>query len=80
MTFLQERNFSIYLLNLTNWPYFLLLLTLTQRNCVCRNGHAKAASKGLNAPEGQGCPRCQCFVYHADQVYHRPNIYKGTHP
>ena len=23
----------------------------------------------IQAPEGQGCPRCGGYVYHADQVY-----------
>ena len=26
--------------------------------------------KGLEAPKGQGCPACNCYVYHADQVGH----------
>ena len=27
-----------------------------------------ADSKHIQAPEGQGCPKCGGFVYHADQV------------
>ena len=35
----------------------------------------KKQSKGLEAPFGQGCPACNCFVYHADQV--KQNHYKN---
>jgi len=39
------------------------------------NGHAKSGNKGLEAPEGQGCPRCQCFVYHADQIFSKDQVW-----
>lgn len=33
------------------------------------NGTHKNNKSGLEAPSGQGCPRCGCYVYHADQVF-----------
>ena len=35
---------------------------------IVRNGHSKPSAKGAASPQGQGCPRCSCYVYHADQV------------
>ena len=35
---------------------------------IFRNGHPRSTKNGQDAPEGHGCPRCQCLVYHADQV------------
>ncbi len=38
--------------------------------CPFRNGHSKHnADNIIRAPDGQGCPRCSGFVYHADQVF-----------
>lgn len=33
------------------------------------NGLQQSKSSTIQAPEGQGCPRCGGFVYHADQVF-----------
>ena len=38
---------------------------------LLRNGHSKPSSKGAACPQGKGCPRCSCYVYHADQVQNR---------
>ena len=44
-------------------------------NCLTlfhfRNGHniPSISENIIKAPEGQGCPRCGGFVYHADQVF-----------
>ena len=40
----------------------------------CSNGaHSKEGrGRGLEAPDGQGCPACNCYVYHADQVRDEP--------
>ena len=36
---------------------------------IFRNGgQSKPSAKGAASPQGQGCPRCSCYVYHADQV------------
>ena len=35
---------------------------------IVRNGQSKPSAKGAASPQGQGCPRCSCYVYHADQV------------
>ena len=62
-------------------PEFLLILILTifMQHYVFefltlfyfRNGHniPTISEKIIKAPEGQGCPRCGGFVYHADQVF-----------
>ena len=36
-----------------------------------RNGHTtpSKADHIIAAPDGEGCPRCGGFVYHADQVF-----------
>jgi len=39
------------------------------------NGSAKGSANGLQAPKGQGCPRCGCFVYHADQILSKGRIW-----
>ena len=37
--------------------------------CLSNGAHSKEGrGRGLEAPEGQGCPACNCYVYHADQV------------
>ena len=38
---------------------------------LLRNGHSKPSAKGAACPQGKGCPRCSCYVYHADQVKNR---------
>lgn len=38
------------------------------------NGH-NSPSSGIAAPEGQGCPRCSCFVYHADQIFSKNQVW-----
>jgi len=40
-----------------------------------QNGQHKHDSKGLEAPQGQGCPACSCFVYHADQVFSKGQVW-----
>ena len=43
------------------------------------NGHAinTPVSEGniIQAPEGEGCPRCGGFVYHADQIFSKDKAY-----
>merc|ERR1712223_524535 len=39
-----------------------------------QNGHSKPSSKGAACPQGKGCPRCSCYVYHADQVKNRNDL------
>jgi len=34
-----------------------------------QNGSKPAPIMGLEAPKGQGCPKCDCYVYHADQIF-----------
>ena len=29
----------------------------------------------MKAPEGKGCPRCGGFVYHADQIFSKGNVW-----
>ena len=45
----------------------------------CRNGEATSVregrGRGLEAPQGQGCPACNCYVYHADQVRGETNLH-----
>ena len=40
-----------------------------------RNGHTKTTGDNIiQAPDGQGCPRCGGFVYHADQVFSKGEL------
>ena len=41
---------------------------------LLRNGHSKPPAKGAACPQGKGCPRCSCYVYHADQVKNRNDL------
>ena len=36
----------------------------------------KELKAGQAAPSGKGCPACNCFVYHADQVFTRISSYQ----
>jgi len=42
---------------------------------ITNGNHVLEQSKGLKAPEGQGCPKCGCFVYHADQIFSKGRVY-----
>ena len=36
--------------------------------CLSNTLHRNSQNNGLEAPQGEGCPACKCFVYHADQI------------
>jgi len=39
------------------------------------NGHIKDKYDVIQAPDGQGCPRCGGYVYHADQVFSKDRVW-----
>jgi len=40
-----------------------------EKDKIQNGGQSKPSAKGAASPQGQGCPRCSCYVYHADQVF-----------
>jgi len=41
-----------------------------------QDGHGMQQSRnGQIAPMGQGCPACNCFVYHADQIFSKGRVW-----
>lgn len=36
--------------------------------------HSIPEYKGIKAPEGEGCPRCGCYVYAAEQMLARGRV------
>ena len=69
---------NLKLLKLGSYLFKPMLVTSTPTILILmiRNGnHVLEQSKGLKAPEGQGCPKCGCFVYHADQIFSKGRVY-----
>ena len=54
-----------------NWSAVIL----SRHYCFSRNGQTKTTGDNIiQAPDGQGCPRCGGFVYHADQVFSKGEL------
>jgi len=49
--------------------------SITQMDTTDASQNDKKQSKGLEAPFGQGCPACKCFVYHADQIFSKGQVW-----
>ena len=50
-------------------PRLKIIRFLSFRNGVHMTNIPTPDSVHIQAPEGQGCPKCGGYVYHADQVY-----------
>ena len=59
-------------ISLLNVFFFCFVGNLLHKGpIIYRNGHTtlSKADHVIAAPDGEGCPRCGGYVYHADQVF-----------
>lgn len=88
--YLKHLNNATYTLTLVHTYYdiilqcFFLSFDVQGFNCNhltfhSENGfhHHVSEYKGIMAPEGEGCPRCGCFVYAAEQMLARGRVCIG---